>query len=293
MGVEEWIQRSIVRPTPEARRGTLALPPHFQGWPHIAHGGGVLACLYEIARPFLPGGTPVQATVRLHRSVGLDRPLNWSLTRDQGGIGVTIEDEDRLLAEGRVERSTESIPPAILPLPDGQAPAVPGNAGCLACGSENPIGLQIRFHWDEQAVWKVYRPRPPYRCADGSLAPALHTIVLDEIGWWLGVLSAGECGLTTEIAVEILHPIPFDVPILIHGSRAAVTPEDGRGRIWRAEATVSADACTVARGRVRFAGTRGFTKRLIPDFLAASHPDEVRRLFSRYVDRADLPGGKE
>src|SRR3972149_4011602 len=117
MGVEEWIQRSIVRPTPEARRGTLALPPHFQGWPHIAHGGGVLACLYEI-----------------------DRPLNWSLTRDQGGIGVTIEDEDRLLAEGRVERSTESIPPAILPLPDGQAPAGPGNAGRPARGCDGAPG---------------------------------------------------------------------------------------------------------------------------------------------------------
>lgn len=290
--VEECIQRSIGRPTPESRSGTLTLPRELQGWPHIAHGGGVLASLYELARPFLPDRDPVLASVKLQRSVDLERPLSWSLAPWERGLSLNLFQEERLLAEARVETlpAEESLPAALLLKPGGgsEAPTVPGNTGCLACGSENPIGLQIRFHYDERAVWKAYQPRPPYRGADGSLIPHFHFIVLDEIGWWLGVLSAGECGLTNEITVRVLRPTAFGAPLLIHGTRASVVPEDDRGRLWRAEAIVSADGQPVAVGSVRFAGTRGFTKRLIPGFLAASQPEDVRRLFPQYLETARL-----
>ena len=291
MRVEEWIQQSIARPTPESRSGTLTLPHDFQGWPHIAHGGGVLACLTALARPVLPDGGPVLASVKLHRSVDLERPLGWTLVPQDAGVSLTLGQHERLLAEARVETLPveDSVPAAALLTPAGsEVPAVPGNTGCLACGSKNPIGLQIRFHYDEQTVWKVYQPRPPYRRADGSLTPYFHFIVLDEIGWWLGVLSAGECGLTSEITVRVLRPVAFDTPLLIHGARASVTPEDDRGRLWRVEATVSTDGQLVAVGSVRFAGTRGFTKRLIPGFLAASRPEEVRRLFPQFLETAPV-----
>jgi len=231
MEVEEWIQKSVRRPGPGARTGTLTLPALFQGWPHIAHGGGVLACLYALARPALPDGphlvSPHVVSVKLHRSVDLDAPLTWQLTSLDGGVGLTLHQEERCLVEGsvRIAPAGEPVPAGLPPeAGEGEAPTVPGNANCLACGSENPIGLQIRFHYGEGAVWKTYRPRPPYRASDGSLVPAFHFIALDEIGWWLGVLSAGECGVTNEIAVRILRPVPFDTPLVISGSRAAVTP---------------------------------------------------------------------
>jgi hypothetical protein len=288
MEVEEWIQKSVRR-GPGARTGTLTLPALFQGWPQIAHGGGVLACLDALARPALPDGphlvSPHVVSVKLHRSVDLETPLTWQLTSLDGGVGLTLHQEERCLVEGsvRIAPAAEPVPAGLPPQAgESEAPTVPGNANCLACGSENPIGLQIRFHYGEGAVWKSYRPRPHYRAADGSLVPAFHFIALDEIGWWLGVLGAGECGVTNEITVRILRPVPFDTPLVISGSRAAVTPDDDRGRLWRAQATVSADGTPVAVGSVRFAGSRGFTRRLIPGFLASSSPEDVRRLFPRY-----------
>ena len=290
MGVEEWIRQSITRSTVES--GTLILPANFQGWPHLAHGGGVLASLYELARPVFPDGGPVMASVNLHRSVDIERPLAWRLTPSGGGVSLTLHQEERLLAEGRVETLPAKEPiPVVGPLPgESEAATVPGNTGCLACGSTNPIGLQIRLHYDDRAVWKVYRPRPPYCRADGSLTPHFHFIVLDEIGWWLGVLAAGECGLTNEITVRVLQPVAFDTPLVIYGTRAAAIAEDDRGRLWRAEATVSAHGEVVAVGSVRFAGTQGFTRRLIPGFLAASPPEDVRRLFPKYLQISGLTG---
>lgn len=269
----------------------LTLPQDFQGWPHIAHGGGVLACLTELARPSLAADGPLLASIKLQRSVDLERPLAWRLAPLGRGASVTLSHDDRQLAEARVEALPTEEPISVAPpLGPGESPAltVPGNAGCLACGSQNLLGLQIRFHYNEHAVWKTYQPRPPYRRADGCLTPYFHSIVLDEIGWWLGVLSASECGLTSEITVRVLRPVAFGTPLLIYGARAAVTPEDARGRTWRAVATVSADGQPVAVGSVRFAGTRGFTKRLIPDFLAASRPEEVRGLFPHYLGAGRL-----
>jgi len=40
----------------------------------------------------------------------------------------------------------------------------------------------------------TWQPRAPFRRADGSLAPAALTTLLDEAAFWLGALATGESG---------------------------------------------------------------------------------------------------
>ena len=159
---------------------------------------------------------------------------------------------------------------------------VPGYEFCLACGVRNPRGVQVRFDYNDTLVWKRPRPQAHFRCGDGTLFPGYLCIVCDEIGWWLGALRQGECGLSNRVTVCLGHPVAHAVPLLVLGARSAVTSSDPKGRIWRAQATVvTPDWTPVAAAEVQFAGSRAFTKLMLPRFLPGDSP-AVDRVFPRY-----------
>jgi len=163
---------------------------------------------------------------------------------------------------------------------------LPGTATCLACGSANPLGLQLRFEYNDRFVWREFEPRLPYRSPDDELHPALATVALDEIGWWLGALDQEECGVTNDITITLLSPLRPG-PLLVLGDRTAVRRgDDPRGRYSMAEAfLLTLSGAPLAVGRVRFAGSRAYTKRLLPAFVAESG-EAIYRIFPRYAPQA-------
>jgi len=113
---------------------------------------------------------------------------------------------------------------------------VPGYEFCLGCGVRNPRGAQVRFEWDEHFVWKQLSPQPHFRCGDGSLSPGYHIIVGDELGWWMGALRQGECGLSSRLVMTLGDSIPFGTPLLALGRGRLCghrTPRGESGRRWR------------------------------------------------------------
>jgi hypothetical protein len=106
------------------------------------------------------------------------------------------------------------------------------------------------------------------------------TVGLDELGWWLGALAQGECGVTTEVAVTVHRRLPL-APLVLVGDRTAVgRDDDPRGRYARAVGHVlSADGTLLATGRVRFAGSRAYTKRLVQPFLETTDTATLFRVF--------------
>jgi hypothetical protein len=275
--IEDAFRRALA----EAPRGRVAFPRDFQGFPGTVHGGAVAGLFYRVTTPRPPA--------RLVMGLAHGVPTETALTLETGSAGararLALVQGDRRLAEAELTR--EDVPP-VDPAPTLAAwrtgheagTTLPGTATCLACGSDNPLGLGVRFRVNARFLWHHYTPRESYRAADGSVHAALVPIMLDELGWWLGALAQGECGVTTEIAVSVFRRLPF-APLLVVGDRAAVRrDEDPRGRYARAEGfLLGEDGALLAHGAVRFAGSRAYTRRLLEPFLETTDAEILYGFF--------------
>jgi hypothetical protein len=221
----------------------------------------------------------------LLRGVPTETPLRLVTGSAGHEARLALEHESRRLAEATFSR--EAVPdvdpgPVLAAWRESGPPQgeLPGTATCLACGAANPIGLGVRFAFNDRLLWREYAPRPAYRARGGAAHAALATVMLDELGWWLGALHQRECGVTTQVAVTFLGPLPFE-PLVVIGDRRAVQPdEDARGRYCRAVGyLLTPDGKPLAVGAVRFAGSRAYTRRLLQPFLETTDTATIVRLF--------------
>jgi hypothetical protein len=285
----------------ERLRAVATFPPDLQGPPEAGHGGGAAALLLEMVRMVAGerGGEtvlprPLRIAVTLHREIPLDTPLRAEVTSEGGTWRSRILREERPIVEAEV---CQAAAPISAPAPElrrtwegarGAAFTLPGYELCLGCGFRNPRGAQVRFECNEHFVWKRLAPQAHFRCTDGSLFPGYHIIVGDELGWWMGALRQGECGLSSRLVVTLGETVPHGTPLLALGPRASVRTADPKGRIWQtAAAIVTADWRPVAAAEVEFAGSRAFSKVMLERFVAHTEADaaSLRRAFPRYADR--------
>lgn len=275
------IDEALRQATGEAVRGAVTFPADLQGFPGTVHGGAVAAALHRLALP-LP---PVEVHLALLRGV----PTVVELRLRTGSAGATARlallQGERLLAEATVRREGVDRPESEAARAawaaghaDGQE--LPRTTTCLACGSANPLGLDLRLRASDRFLWQEYPPRPPYRTRDGTVHPALAFIGLDELGWWLGALALGECGVTTDVRITLVRPIP-DAPLLFLGDRAAVArDDDDRERYCRSRGLLlDPGGRILAASDIRFAGSRAYTRRLLEPFLATTPLDRLARWF--------------
>jgi hypothetical protein len=276
--IEETLRAALT----EAARGRVRFPRDLQGFPGTVHGGAVAALCYRITTP----RPPVTLRMNLRRGVPVETALRLT-TGSAGAVArLALAHEGRPIAEASLSREATGLPdpaPVLAAWRERAACAeseTPGTATCVACGSANPVGLQVRFLCNQGLLWRHYTPRAGYRAADGSLHAALATIMLDELGWWLGALTQGECGVTTEVAITVFRPLPF-APLLVLGDRASVRPgDDPRGRYCQATGfLLTPEGELLAVGDVRFAGSRAYTRRLVEPFLETTDTEMLFRLF--------------
>jgi hypothetical protein len=281
--------------TPDRMQARVTFTADLQGPPEAGHGGGVTAMLLELVGVFRdePGGgsplpRPMRIDVALHREIPLEIPLTAEVMTASCGWHSRLWREDRLIAEATVSPVAEALSPVPPEMRQRwedshrQADELPGYAFCLACGLRNPRGAQVRFNYNDALVWKRLQPQAHFRCADGSLFPGYLCIVADEIGWWLGALRAGECGLSNRVTVRLGLPVAYGVPLLVLGDRSTVTASDTKGRMWQAQAAIlTPNWAPVVTAEVQFAASRAFTKIMLPGFLSAEDPAALRRLFPR------------
>ena len=269
-------------------KGRLTLAATLQGFPETAHGGGVLGAFDLIAaRAMNAAGAARMLTAQIQRTIPLQTSLPLTVEASAAMVALTLGDDGKPLARCRV---TRGVTEATRPLngwsgPPEKSLGFPTARGCLACGTENPIGLRVRLRFDDRWVWSEYHPSETYRAADGGIAPALFTVLLDEMAWWLGALATGEAGVTTDIHVTLHRPTdPFGEPLLAIGPRERVVVTDERGHFWRTEtAVLAADGTLLASGAIVFAGSRVYSKRLIPQLLKTNPPESLRPIFPTHV----------
>jgi acyl-coenzyme A thioesterase PaaI-like protein len=160
---------------------------------------------------------------------------------------------------------------------------LPISRACFACGTDNELGLGARLEFDAEAVRATWQPRAPFRRADGTLAPAALTTLLDEAAFWLGALATGESGMTTELRVTLHASAPSDAPVTVSGARAVVRPRQDDPRYQETEIAARAGGRLVATARITFVVVRGAARRLVSGMLAINDPACVRRVFPAYT----------
>ncbi len=120
------------------------------------------------------------------------------------------------------------------------------NRRCFVCGEANPIGLRLSFRREgglavaELVLADVYQGF--FGMAHGGVAGAL----LDEAMWY-ALESAGFLGLTAEMNVRYLRPVPVGERLELEGRAGEI-----RGRLAEAGAELRTVAGVVARASGKF-----------------------------------------
>ncbi len=259
----------------------VTLDPAFQGLPETAHGGTVLAAFH------LAGGADGSAVRGVYRRrVPIATPLRLTLSPDRGRVTCVLEDDAGALVEGSVtppgaSHSTSRDDPVRVSAADSHP--VPISRSCFACGIDNGLGLRAQLRHDSAAVGGTWRPTASHEVG-GSLAPVALTTLLDEAAFWLGVLASGESGMTTDLDVTLLEPVPFDTAITIGGRRGDVTARADDPRYWDTHVAAWDDGGRrVADATITFVAVRGAARRLVTGMLAMNPPDLVRLVFPTYT----------
>src|SRR5574337_942999 len=266
--------------------GSLTLARTLQGFPDTAHGGGILAALDRAAWRWIAPTTPRTIAAEIHKTVPLETALPLSVRGAASGVALVLGDDGRPLVRARVTPApAKPAPWGERPGPAGEGRGVGISRGCVACGIENAIGLRLQLRFDERWVWCDRHPPETFRTAEGRIAPALFTVLLDEMAWWLGALASGEAGVTTKIAVTLHHPAqPWGEALLAIGPRDRVAVAGERGHFWKTETAVFAeDGALLASGAITFAGSRAYSKQLVPRLLALNPPERLSPIFPKYV----------
>lgn len=254
----------------------VALDRRFGGLPDMAHGGTVLALFDAVA-----GGRGPR-TIRGHyiRRVPLATELTLARSTAGGTTRLTLADPaGTTLVDGAVTPASHGADTRAAS--GGERHPLPVSSTCFVCGIDNEFGLRATLEFDDRHVRGDWQPRDAFRAADGTLAPVALTALLDEAAFWLGALTTGESGMTTELEVTLLQPVAWGTPITIAGDRARVTPRADDGRYLTTELTATADGTTVAAGKITFVTVRGAARRLAP-WLSPTNPKEViERIFGR------------
>jgi len=257
-----------------------------QSWPGIVHGGCLVALVDAAAARLGRALGPRRLEGRLTSSVPVETALDLAVERSDGAVALSIRQAGQTLTSGGVEalsRDSESAPSAWRGGSGGFP--LPMSEQCLACGADNPLGLQVSLAFDDEGVWARLVPREPWRAGGDRLHPALAPVILDEVAWWLGALVMKEGGLTNRLAVALHEPeAPFEGALVAAGRFADVTPIDRKRTFWRTQCALStASGAPIATAAIVFRGGADYSERQIPYFKSRTPAGIFRRMFPAYA----------
>ncbi len=131
---------------------------------------------------------------------------------------------------------------------DTRTVKIPRNT-CFGCGPDNPEGMRLRFHLDEERQRFVGRLRIPRRFQGppGHVHGGIIATILDEAMGKVNKLRS-VVALTRHMEVEYLKPVPLGQPLLVESYELHVY---GRSHVHAAEIRNEKDE-VLARGRGTF-----------------------------------------
>lgn len=126
--------------------------------------------------------------------------------------------------------------------------AVRDDHWCFGCGRQNPIGLQLTFFDDGDAVSAPWTPLRQHQGYQGIVHGGLITTVLDEVMSW-AIYTRKLWAVTASINVRFRKPLHVGESVT---ARARVTTVSGRKVDVRAELVRDSDGQSLAEATALF-----------------------------------------
>lgn len=109
----------------------------------------------------------------------------------------------------------------------------PGN--CFGCSPANPHGLRLRF-WRSEHGCYTRCAIPEHLCGFDRVAHGgIIATLLDEVSAWTVIARLGRLGVTREISIRYLRPVPTGTEVHAEGQ---VLSSDDRVAVVRARITL-------------------------------------------------------
>ncbi len=79
---------------------------------------------------------------------------------------------------------------------------------CFFCGSDNQLGLKLKFFWDKEKkeTYTDYLPAQYFIGQGNILHGAIQMGLLDEIMGWNSYIVTQEMAVTSDLNIKFLHP---------------------------------------------------------------------------------------
>lgn len=88
---------------------------------------------------------------------------------------------------------------------------------CYGCASNNDEGLHLEFWMMEGACHTHYKV-PAYMCGfDGLVHGGVTALMMDEVAQWTLIGTLGRIGLTRDLKVSYLKPVPIETELVVEG----------------------------------------------------------------------------
>jgi acyl-CoA thioesterase FadM len=109
---------------------------------------------------------------------------------------------------------------------------------CFGCSRKNTQGLHLRFWLTEKGCY-TRCSIPDHLCGiDGVVHGGIITLLLEEVAQWTIIGHFGKFGMTREISVRYLKPVPTNTEILVE---AQITNQSDKNILFRSTVYNSED----------------------------------------------------
>jgi uncharacterized protein (TIGR00369 family) len=119
---------------------------------------------------------------------------------------------------------------------------------CFFCGSNNPVGLKLRFYLDEDAgeVSTEYKASRLFVGLGNILHGGIQAGLFDEIMGWTAHNILKEMGVTTELTIQFLSPAYVDTTLRV--SCHIISREGPKAHMEARIETLEGTLCSKATG---------------------------------------------
>ena len=120
---------------------------------------------------------------------------------------------------------------------------------CFFCGSDNTLGLKLKFYWDQEKkeTYTEYLPVQHFAGQGNILHGAIQMGLLDEIMGWTSYVFIQKMAVTSGLNVKFLHPTYICGEKI--NVRCRVTSHEGQKVNMQATIlNIKGIVCTIATG---------------------------------------------
>ena len=146
---------------------------------------------------------------------------------------------------------------------------------CFACGTANPIGLNLQFYVSGKYVCSDVALGKNYEGWENMAHGGIVSTLLDEVMSWAVIYFKRIFFVTRSMRIKYLKPVPLETPLTVK----AYILEEKRGRINQVRGFIHDQASnTLVRGEATFARLSDAELYLVPERLKKDMEDLFQRL---------------